>query len=390
MAKTRRSTQEKSKASKQAAEAESASGGDAQTGKRKANVASPKAKVASPDATKRRKIRAKSPARTRSTSGDDEGDDDDGGGVDEDEDCEQKAPVPNTDVIVAPTPKQVYLPIEKDVFDTWDELETYRKDFSRRTLCKIVVQNTDNINCRNKKLGGGALATKHNIQPDYIPDDWKTWRRVYGCTHGWKDKDRGTGKRPKQRVFYTGCPWKFNAEVSRDPDGSRRWVVQVKCPFWYHNHDVSAASFLQHPDQRKIPEWEPIMDDLRLMLRCGGKVIRIYEFIRDTTQYPLKMTDVHNLVAKLRAEKRGGSDDVAVADWLMKFQLEDDANCVGVFETPKSETGVISWASTHQRAMFDRFPEVLLVDCTHKTNKYVSRAGPQLLHTPSTSPQPMW
>ena len=253
-------------------------------------------------------------------------------------------------------------------WEDWDEVERFRHAFSRRSLCHVVIHNTKQVPARNAQLKNGARNQKHGIAPDYVPEECGPWRRIYGCTHGWKEKNRGTGKRPKQRVLYTGCKWKFTCEVMRDPRGSGQWVVVGKCGFWEHNHPVNLATHALHPKSRKIPEWEPILDDLRLMLRCGGKLVRIYEYIRDQTHYQVRMTDVHNLVAKLRAESTGGNDDVAVADWLMRFKSEHVGNCVSVTETAAGHTGVLSFARNHQRVIFDRFPELLMFDCTHKTN----------------------
>lgn len=42
---------------------------------------------------------------------------------------------------------------------------------------------------------------------------------------------------------------------------------------------------------------------------------------------------------------------------------------LSVDETDADETGVISMATRHMRETFERFGKLLLVDCTHKTNR---------------------
>ena len=83
------------------------------------------------------------------------------------------------------------------------------------------------------------------------------------------------------------------------------------------------------------------------------------------------MKDVHNLIAGIKAEERGSSDDIDVADLLVDFTTKDEDNAVSVDATSTGETGVISLTSAHMRHLFDRFPELLLVDSTHKTNRWV-------------------
>lgn len=46
-------------------------------------------------------------------------------------------------------------------------------------------------------------------------------------------------------------------------------------------------------------------------------------------------------------------------------------NVTSVHENEHGGTGVISFTSGHMRAMLDSFPEVIQMDCTHKTNQYV-------------------
>ena len=307
------------------------------------------------------RVRSAIPARLEPDQEQVDGDDEDDDGEDGD---------PPSKKIPPRTPTRVQLPLDREFFASWDDVEAYRVQFGNQTCNKIVVQNTNKTSVRNEVLRNTASALKHGIPPDLIPEDqFPVWRRIFACTHGWRDKKRGTGKRPRQKVLSTGCQWRFQAVVCRHPDGDHPWVIQVRCGFWEHNHPVSLEVYRQHRDSRKIPEWEPVLDDLRLMLRCRGKTVRIYEYIRDKTQYQVKMSDVHNLVVKLRAEERGACDDVAVSDFLLKFQMEHEGNCAAVNETAEGNSGVISFTTHLQRVIFDRFPELLLVDCTHKTNK---------------------
>lgn len=43
---------------------------------------------------------------------------------------------------------------------------------------------------------------------------------------------------------------------------------------------------------------------------------------------------------------------------------------VSVNETARSESGVINITTSSMRRLFMRFPEVTLIDATHKTNRY--------------------
>ena len=260
-----------------------------------------------------------------------------------------------------------YYPMEKLFFDSWEEFNTYKMVYMKKTFSRIVIQCTDSAAYRNQCISKQARVVSGDVKPDFVPVELNPWRRLYHCTHSWKKKPRGKGKRPCQKYRGTSCPYRFTAEVMRTPDGSG-WFLGIKNATWGHNHKCNSDVWSQYPENRAIPEWEPIWDNLRLMVDVGGKSVRIYEYIRDHTQYKVKMSDVHNLLSKLRHEKEG-DDDVAVADYLMRFQQRHPGNCVGVDENARGLTGVLSMASNHMRTIFDRFPEMLLIDCTHKTNK---------------------
>ena len=77
------------------------------------------------------------------------------------------------------------------------------------------------------------------------------------------------------------------------------------------------------------------------------------------------MKDVHNLIARLRAAKEDLSDDALVAQDLLGLVLADSRNMVAVHEN----TNGFSGATARMRSLFARYPELLMLDCTHKTNR---------------------
>ncbi|KAG6948806.1 hypothetical protein JG688_00014938, partial [Phytophthora aleatoria] len=53
---------------------------------------------------------------------------------------------------------------------------------------------------------------------------------------------------------------------------------------------------------------------------------------------------------------------------LVDFNFSADGNVVCIDESSRGQTAVVSISSQHMRKMYQRFPELLLMDCTHKTN----------------------
>lgn len=54
---------------------------------------------------------------------------------------------------------------------------------------------------------------------------------------------------------------------------------------------------------------------------------------------------------------------------LVNFNMAADGNVASVDENSQGQTAVISISTQHMRKLYARFPELLLVDCTHKTNR---------------------
>jgi hypothetical protein len=65
---------------------------------------------------------------------------------------------------------------------------------------------------------------------------------------------------------------------------------------------------------------------------------------------------------------------------LACFAAADKGNVSSVADTTNGETGVISLATAHMRRLYSRFSDILLVDCTHKTNRYAVCNHPGFHH----------
>jgi hypothetical protein len=77
------------------------------------------------------------------------------------------------------------------------------------------------------------------------------------------------------------------------------------------------------------------------------------------------------MVAQHRTGVSTADDNDTTALLLAEFTAENENNIVTVDETFCGHSGVISIATALMRTTYVRFPELLLVDCTHKTNRYV-------------------
>ncbi|KAG2844806.1 hypothetical protein PC129_g701 [Phytophthora cactorum] len=112
------------------------------------------------------------------------------------------------------------------------------------------------------------------------------------------------------------------------------------------------------------------MSHVELMVASGSKCCRIYDYTRDNSPHRVQMRYVYNLIAKIKKSGSNLTDEDQVACLLVDFNVSADGNVVCIDENSRGQTAVVSISSQHMRKMYQHFPELLLVDCTHKSNKY--------------------
>ncbi|KAG2863018.1 hypothetical protein PC113_g5790 [Phytophthora cactorum] len=104
------------------------------------------------------------------------------------------------------------------------------------------------------------------------------------------------------------------------------------------------------------------------MLEVGARRSKIYDYLLEHDQNVIK-ADVDNMVHDFASSVSSLDDKDATAAEVGALAAEDPMNWMSIAETESGETGVISLCTAFMRQMSSRFGEVLLVNCTHKTNR---------------------
>ncbi|KAE9361005.1 hypothetical protein PF008_g1487 [Phytophthora fragariae] len=141
----------------------------------------------------------------------------------------------------------------------------------------------------------------------------------------------------------------------------------VKNGRFVHNHEVSDASFATYPSSRGVVN--PLVGArVEGMLAVGAKRSKIYDYLLEHDQNVIQV-DVDNMVREHASSISMAGDNDATAREIAAFAAADPENVSSVAETPAGETGVLSLATAHMRRIYGRFSELLLADCSHKTNR---------------------
>ncbi|ETI29946.1 hypothetical protein F443_22936 [Phytophthora nicotianae P1569] len=110
------------------------------------------------------------------------------------------------------------------------------------------------------------------------------------------------------------------------------------------------------------------MPGVELLVEAQAGTSSVYDYIRSNSNHCVTMDDVRSMISRLRSVEL--SDNDAVSEMIVEFNLESSKNVSTVNENARGDTGVISFTSGQMRAMLNSFPEVIQLDCTHKTNQY--------------------
>jgi hypothetical protein len=231
--------------------------------------------------------------------------------------------------------------------------------------------------CSARKRTGisGLRLRREELRVNYVPEEWLHFQRTFICTHGWVPKDKANAKdsdaniqsRPRRHLRYTGCPFRFNVQLTQKTDGD--WCLEVKHGLFKHNHRVDEDTFGTYPSSRGVKNPE-IATRVHDMIQTRAKRSLIYDFLLQHGENVTRR-DLDNMIAKHRLSVATVNDGDATAAIIAEFTQDGTGNVVTVDETPSGETGVISLTTRHMRSLYARFPEMILVDCTHQTNRYV-------------------
>ncbi|EGZ06858.1 hypothetical protein PHYSODRAFT_530178 [Phytophthora sojae] len=237
------------------------------------------------------------------------------------------------------------------------------------TRQKIVIAEVINVARRNADL---RKQVRFRGLPDteipLVPDEWEPYQRKYICTHGWKEREKSTGKRTSHKLRRTECPFQMLAQVVLRRDG--KLGIVMKREVYSHNHPISNDIYRSYPGIRQVPAESPLMPGIELLVDAQASTSSVYKYIREISNHRVSMDDVRSMIRRMKTQGSVElSDDDAVAEMILNFNGDSPANVASVHESQRGDTGVISFTSGHMRAMVDNFPEVLQMDCTHQTNQ---------------------
>ncbi|KAE9051288.1 hypothetical protein PR001_g1608 [Phytophthora rubi] len=202
--------------------------------------------------------------------------------------------------------------------------------------------------------------------PRLLPSTFPYYSLTLLCTHGIDHPKKGKGKRQRRIIRYLACGAKVNALSRRSHDGE--WKVHVS---WEnsHNHLRSEELFRYYAENRRITD-PAVLDQAGKMKKAGASAKGILQHLREETGKSMDLRDVHNLLAAGTRKNQGRKTDEERTVSLLREFCETDGNAATLSVDDSSGlVHAVCFQTARQKRLFKAFPEVILVDTTHDTNK---------------------
>lgn len=234
------------------------------------------------------------------------------------------------------------------VHPSWELFQEHLDAYSVATFQLFRVRTTSSISARNARIAqqstdrrevptpvGSADSASSVTPPQLVPESFQWYSKTFVCTHGWKERRRGSGQRVSHSLRSTACPAKLCVTLQRAVHDADKWHVVVTRQGTDHNHELSAQAYQQYSEVRRIKD-STLLERAEELWKKGQSRRKVFEFLKEHAANAILMKDVHNLVQRWQqqhsASRRSSSRSVleegasAARDPTAETEAGDEVN----------------------------------------------------------------
>jgi hypothetical protein len=170
---------------------------------------------------------------------------------------------------------------------------------------------------------------------------------------------QSSAKKLNTRTRSTGCSFKL---VIFKVKHSEQWKLEVQNK--HHNHSPSINPSAHNVYRKRTAAQKEVIE---LMTQAGARPMQILAALQSEDQDTLvSVTDIRSERKAIREKHLGGRspmeallDDLSTADWVSAVKKDGNNRVQNLFFTHQKQVELLQ-----------ANPDVLLMDCTYRTNKY--------------------
>lgn len=240
-----------------------------------------------------------------------------------------------------------FLPFEcGSKFSSYSDFEKAKEEYENKNFAVLVK-------CKSEKFPEGHKHRENLIYKCVI----------FECKKGPNHKSSTSkGIRPNVTTGKLGCNFKLKLRTNGG------FLVVKESNLEHSNHELSEERFWHLPEKLRLNAEE--MKEAELCLKSGGNKKKIQaHLMQQRDGKPVILKTLHNISSKLQKnEHENGHTDLekmiesmkAIPDAVINIAYEQDTKeLIGVYFQDK-----------RMKAIFEKFPEVLIFDATYKLNNY--------------------
>ncbi|KAL0930717.1 uncharacterized protein CTRU02_214792 [Colletotrichum truncatum] len=192
----------------------------------------------------------------------------------------------------------------------------------------------------------------------------KSGRRTitYSCDRSCHPPSTSIARQRQTTSRGTGCQFSVLAKESLDKS---IWSLRHRPDkrFSSHNHPPSQHPSA-HPTHRKLSEEDQAK--VAGLSNAGVAPRDIRTYIRQTTDSIATQQDIYNHIAAAKRDVREGQTSI----YALANQLDEEGFWSRMQFAPDGRVTAVLFAHPDSLALLQAYPDIMLLDCTYKTNKY--------------------
>ena len=199
-----------------------------------------------------------------------------------------------------------------------------------------------------------ATATKRTPKRvESIKPKFEYYSLLFACTFAGKPRKKAN-RQKETKSFRQSCP--FQIYLSASEDGNALEVTRMNLS---HNHEVSKELYQSLPRQRSLPF--ELLEEVKsaIKLKANNKLLR--QKIEQETGKMVTLKDLSNI--KYKSKLSLNKNDI---ESIVEFLQKQGTSTVDVMVDNENNFKALLYQDLYMKNMFDKYPEMILVDATYK------------------------
>ena len=176
---------------------------------------------------------------------------------------------------------------------------------------------------------------------------------LFACKFAGKPRKK-VNREKETKSFWQSCP--FQIYLSASEDGNALEVTRMNLS---HNHEVSKELYQSLPRQRSLPS--ELLEEVKsaIKLKANNKLLR--QKIEQETGKMVTLKDLSNI--KYNSRLSLNKNDI---ESIVEFLQRQETSTVDVMVDNENNIKALLYQDLYMKNMFDKYPEMILVDATYK------------------------